>query len=812
MNRNDAPCVFKCLALWMPVGEAKSAVLTVGWFGTLKVGSSCPFSVGSGYYMAERRPLAKSGSHSISLADHLREVAGYARQVAATYLPHWEKLLGAERTEKVAQALVLAALTHDLGKIAEGFQRSLTDPKYRWEFRHEVLSAAILLASKFPDETLRDLVIAAVLTHHRDLTDSQLCKDAGFVPLPMPEIVQEVACKFGEKVAEMRTHWDWLEVFRSQHPELSAIQFPESPEALPLPQGYLESLKREVQSVLVPKDVRGLEFVLVRGWLMAADHAVSSGLTEFRSNLPMFLPLSSLRPSLRPFQRHLSEHRGNAFLEAPTGSGKTIAALGWAFHNRQGGERIFYLLPYQASIEAMADALEQKMGKENVAVLHARALDVAFREHFERLGEYRVAASHAKAEAELNRLAHKPIKVATPFQLLKWFFGIPRWEIGISEMIGGLFIFDEIHAYDAHVVALIAEMVKVLHQIGGRFLFMSATFPPFLKDLLKDAIGEPVPEFTLEPEDDWSTKFLSQARHRLRWRDEPLEALVPDILQATEEGKRVLVVANRVAQAQEIYRALRERIHGVHLLHSRFAHRDRVRREQTIIGALQGENQTLVRVLVATQVVEVSLDVSFDTLFTEVAPVDDLLQRFGRVNRYGEHPDGVDVHVARQFDGERLKFVYDPERLKATITQAPSDGTPLTVSIAADWVRSVYWDGWTAKERERFEQARTAFSALLQDLRPLQHLDEGRDEFRGLFQSVEVLPKSLFAEYEEHRQAKRYLLANSLLVPVRLGTFHLLNKAGRLSKLADGTLLADATYDKELGLLPKEVDIDANIL
>jgi CRISPR-associated endonuclease/helicase Cas3 len=59
-------------------------------------------------------------------------------------------------------------------------------------------------------------------------------------------------------------------------------------------------------------------------------------------------------PSLRRFQEQVGSHKGDAFLEIPTGAGKTVAAIRWALQNRLAGERIFYLLPYQASIEAMA--------------------------------------------------------------------------------------------------------------------------------------------------------------------------------------------------------------------------------------------------------------------------------------------------------------------------------------------------------------------------------------------------------------------------------------------------------------------------
>lgn len=758
--------------------------------------------------------LAKSAEATpIPLDTHLQQVADYACAAAEAFGPYWHHIIDEKWAQRVRQALIVAALTHDLGKAAEGFQRALHDRKARWEFRHEVLSAALLLAAAPNDDELMQLIIASVLTHHRDLNDPELCNNSGLV-LPMPDIQQKAITKFYAKASELRVNWEWLKRFCEEQEELKFLRLPNAPDTLPSPSGFLEHLKQRLQNSSLLQDHKAMALLLTRGWLMAADHAVSSGVTEFKSNLPMLLPLSWLRSSLRPFQRRLSEHTGDAFLEAPTGSGKTIAALCWALHNRHYGERIFYLLPYQASIEAMADTLEEKLCKENVAVLHARAVDYAFREYFERVGEYEAARTQAKADAEVNRLVHKPIKVATPFQLLKWLFGIPRWEIGVSEMVGGLFVFDEIHAYDSHVVALIVEMVRVLKKLGGRCLFMSATFPPFLKTLLQDSLGTPAAEFTLNSDaaDDWTRRFLSQVRHRLRWHEATLEELLPSIIQAAEGGKRVLVVANRVAQAQEIYAKLSKHLRGVHLLHSRFTRRDRVDQERKVIDTLKGKRDFDVRVLVSTQVVEVSLDISFDTIFTEVAPVDDLLQRFGRVNRYGEHQGGVEVHVARQFDAERLKWIYDLERVQSTLDNAPDDGTPLAVDTTAQWVQQVYQEGWTEKERQRFEQAYEAFRLVLQILRPLHHTREGEEEFYGLFQSVEILPRGLYDEYDRHIRSKHYLLATQLLVPIPLSMLHALKSAARITSLKDGVRMADVRYDPELGLLPKEGEINTNFI
>jgi len=762
--------------------------------------------------MSCNEPLAKSvGANAVLLKDHLCQVADYARAVARAYRPHWERLLGEEWAERVEQALVLAALVHDLGKAAEGFQRSLHSRQYRWEFRHEVLSTALLLTAADSDDPIVRLTAAAVLTHHRHLDDDQLQRDSALPSLPEPDILQVVQQKFQEKASELHAHWQWLRDFFAQCPELQSFQIPCTPFAILPPDNFLEGLIDEIESLSLVKArseapelwKKATAYTLARGWLMASDHAASAGVSEFRASLEK----PSL-PSLRRFQEQVGSHKGDAFLEIPTGAGKTVAAIRWALQNRLAGERIFYLLPYQASIEAMAKTLEGFFGADDIAVLHARAIDYAFREYFERLGEYEAAASQATAEANLNRLVHKPIKVATPFQLLKWLFGIPRWEIGVSEMVGGLFIFDEIHAYDAHTAALIVEMVRVLKQLGGRFLFMSATFPPFLRQLLQDALGAQAELFTLESADDWSRQFLSTARHRLQWHEAYLEQLIPQITQTAEEGKRVLVVANRVAQAQKIFRELRDRLgEGVHLLHSRFTRRDRVSKEQDIIGTLRGERDLPLRVLVATQVVEVSLDVSFDTIFTEVAPVDDLLQRFGRVNRYGEHAQGVDVHVACLYDAESLKRVYHLERIEETLRSAPLSGTPLIVSACKDWVYQTYRNGWTEKEQAQFENARKAFRHVIESLRPLQCASKGEEEFYGLFSGAEVLPVCLYDEYEEYRRNKQYLLANQLLVPIPLGTYRKLKNERRLVP-ANGVFQVDTQYTEEQGLDTGAIDID----
>lgn len=765
---------------------------------------------GESGYSQDSEPLAKSGVPPQTLREHLEEVARYVREVIAAYGVWWESLWGQEFAEKLREALLLAAITHDLGKAAEGFQKELGKKKSQWDFRHEVLSVAILIPALQSGDEALSWAIAAVLTHHRELNDEKLLRDCGWISLPLPDLVQQAREEFQHRALELQQHWRWLRNFWESHEELRRFPFPNYPGELSQPLPFVERQRTLRPDTSFPGSKEQVALLLTRGWLMASDHAVSGGVKSFPFHIqkPQF-------PPLRPFQQEMGNHRGHAILEAPTGSGKTYAALAWAMGNRRAGERIFYLLPYQASVEAMTETLQGIFGRELVAPLHARTLSYAFRRYFEELNDYERALQRAREEEELNRLVYKPVKVATPFQLLRWLFGLPRFEIGISEMVGGLFIFDEIHAYDAHTVGLIGEMVRFLKEFGGRFLFMSATFPRFLKGLLQETLEESVTEWTLLATvgDTWTERFLTQARHQLQWHDTFLEDMISEISAALSRGKRVLIVANRVAQAQDIYRRLRECFDGVYLLHSRFTHRDRATKERLILDILRGKRpDESLRALVATQVVEVSLDISFDELFTEIAPVDDLLQRFGRVNRYGEHGEGARVHVACRYDRERLGRVYDEEVLERTLRFAPGDRTLLTALEANQWVQKVYQDGWTYQERKRYEGAREAFRVILSALRPLSHFEEGEEMFYGLFNSVEVLPGSLYQEYEEYMRDDRYLLANQLFVPIPLGTFHMLRNAGRLAGLTQGALMADVPYNEELGLLPKEVDIDASFL
>ena len=97
----------------------------------------------------------------------------------------------------------------------------------------------------------------------------------------------------------------------------------------------------------------------------------------------------------------------------------------------------------------------------------------------------------------------------------------------------------------------------------------------------------------------------------------------------------------------------------------------------------------------------------------------------------------------------------------------------------------------TGKESRRYKGAREAFRRVLQDLRPLHQIKGSEEEFYGLFQSVEVLPRCLYEQYKDLQSQKQFLLASQLLVPIPLGTFHMLKEKKCIHYLqSEGLFLA----------------------
>jgi CRISPR-associated endonuclease/helicase Cas3 len=575
---------------------------------------------------------------------------------------------------------------------------------------------------------------------------------------------------------------------------------------------------------------------MLRGLMIACDHLASSGRGEVavglsrdfierviitsripeiarqqpsskvftaldQASAPVSETLSHI--GLYPFQRRMMSLIGSAFLSAPTGAGKTEASLLWAGRNQDCGRRIFYVLPYTASINAMARRLANYFGESNVGILHGKASYFIYTMLCERNYTPNEAAAFTRDVQGLTKKIYRPIKILTPFQILKTFFGVKGWESMLAEMAGGLFIFDEIHVYDAHITALILKALERLYQLDAKFLFVSATFPRFLREKIKGILPD-IQDIHLDENETDDKRLLHTARHRIELLEGEISDHIGAILQELNNGKRVLIVCNTVKRAQQIYFELSPNIERASMLHGRFILRDREKIEKTL-GAVQ--------LLVGTQAVEVSLDLDFDVLFTEPAAIDALIQRFGRVNRRG-YKGVVPVRICT-IGSEYDKYFYDQDRIARTLAVL-QQGEELTEMYVPGLVEAVYESGYNAKEQETFDAVTTAFGSTIRKLYPFDE-SEDKDLFYSLVKSIEVVPSSAIeSKYLQARDAKQHFEAIRYCCNLTLGQKAKLENLQRIEKRVDNQgkpyWFVDARYDEDFGLLIDEQQIAAGLI
>ena len=672
--------------------------------------------------------------------------------------------------------LELAAALHDTGKAAAGFQRWLRKQQANWNgWRHEVLSAAF--ASSFPGVT--DEVIFAVLTHHRQIPGLHEQGALRWFASYGFEGWRGMCTEFDQNRPEFDRLWDQL-CDRISRPELKTGGAPTL--SIRLGQDWLDGT-RQLREIEFEKR---REASLIRGLLVSGDHLASG-----HSELPPMIRLAEFPVGIdpRPFQTEASRTIGHAVLCAPTGSGKTEAAFLWAAANQTENGRLFYVLPYTAAINAMHGRLQRllKGASDSVGLLHGRAAHHLYASlQSDYPAEPAAAQNEARARARLAREMYHPVRVCTPQQLLRHTLHGKGWEQMLAEVPGACLIFDEVHSYDPELAGLTLGTARLFAAMGAKTMFASATLPHFLRKEIEDLF--PVLPITPDSAKERDREIMDRKRHAVEIRPGTLLEAVNEIAAEANSGRSVLVVCNHVRSAQHMYCALRKELGEIStlLFHGRFHMRDRRDKERALAEA------SLPRVLVATQVVEVSLDISYDLGYFEPAPVDALAQRMGRVNRNGDTPVRI-VIVEKSINRHPL---YSSDLTLNTLRRLGAIRGPLGERDLIAICDEVYANGYTGQQRDAFvERLNHPFFVNFE-----QTLIAGRHE--RWTESVidkadgraEVLPRSLRREYDLLINEKRWLDADALLVtaPVRR-YWQLVNRRTDPWEI-------DLPYDKDLGL------------
>ncbi|MDO4695399.1 CRISPR-associated helicase Cas3' [Porphyromonas sp.] len=544
---------------------------------------------------------------------------------------------------------------HDIGKVSPLFQKRLKEQDIMplFTFRHEI--ASLFFLSLVPQKEDRKILIEMIVAHHKsvyqDSGEKGLLDLYGKDPKCFDRHVQGFE-EWSKNALGILTELGW-----ETHP----ISIEEARQSFEEAVDYCSPL---------PPDCSEW-----KGLLMAADH-LASGMEEYTEDAlsklfitPDLSHYSSRKSDLYPLSMlSTDDPRLHTIVTAPTGAGKTDFLL------RRCRGRVFYTLPFQASINAMYDRLKQDLSSTDAQIylLHAASVLKVAEETKKRKLFGAKGPRIEIYEQFLPRHIGASIKVLTPHQMAAVAFGLKGYEAIALDLKGCDVILDEIHTYSGVTLGMVTKIVEILIVLGCRVHIGTATMPSILYRRILDLLGgtENVYEVKLSEE-----KLMSFDRHIIH-KVPSIETTDKEVGEAIARGEKILFVCNQVKRAQALYKSLSEKYPSVPkmLIHSRFKRKDRARLECDLKEIYNQSKEACI--VVSTQVVEVSLDISFDMMVTECAPIDALIQRFGRINRK-RTKEGIGhyrpIFVIAPPDSESDAKPYTRETLQRTFEALPDN-------------------------------------------------------------------------------------------------------------------------------------------
>ncbi|HEW92448.1 MAG TPA: CRISPR-associated helicase Cas3' [Thermotogaceae bacterium] len=412
--------------------------------------------------------------------------------------------------------------------------------------------------------------------------------------------------------------------------------------------------------------------------------------------------------NIYPHQRETIEHILNGesvVLRAPTGSGKSEAVIVPFLTNinKTLPSQLIYSLP----VRVLVDDLSRRFAK------------------YSNVKGVNVAGHHGKRIE--TPLFYPPIIITTIDQTVGAYVCTPlslplrAGNIPAGAVSSAFLVFDEVHTFDPER-ALQSALILAKHssKLNLPFVFMSATMP----DVFLEKLGE-IFDFKRVDANEKDILIRKNRKVHVYWEGKDKTLAGEDVIENYNKSKgKLIVICNTVSKAQDIYKEVENEV-GCEtvLLHSRFLEEDRKRKEEKLKDIF-GKNSNKKGILISTQVIEVGLDISCDTMLTELSPIDSLIQRAGRCSRWGgsgflhvydvEKPSPYKVDIMKDTRAEIEKFegeLFDWEtekllvnivlgkyvekwlktenmaRILSTLSQAAFEGNK---RLAEDAVRSIF--------------------------------------------------------------------------------------------------------------------------
>ncbi len=715
------------------------------------------------------------------LVAHLLDVAAATRAILEreprTTREQYENDFGLSGEQAIAWASALAAL-HDIGKASPAFQA-------KWPEGAERVRKAGLTWSRINESSVPHGVITNALI-------PRLLQDAGWDPRPAKVVADALGAHHGFKATpteqrDAKRHLRLLpSAWKDAHNAIfniivATLQASTSPEVSVISAdafmrlaglvSFADWIGSTVEHFPLGRDPSDSHTYYLEALSRARDALDRIGWRQkrpAREELPSFADVFSAK-SPQPFEprelqrvveRLTKGVGGPSFLliEAPTGEGKTEAAYyaHLALQSKNAHRGLYIALPTQATGNAMYERtlkflkrldLETPLDLQLVhgaALLNSTYADIQLLD----IDRENPASGTVTAEewfTSRKRALLSEYGVGTVDQALLSILNVKHQFVRLWGLANRTVVLDEVHAYDLYTSTLIDTLICWLRALGSSVIVMTATLPPGRRDELLNAFGTakaklpPYPRVVMvDGNETTAASFPTRPQQAIRISATPLDVnpLATKILERTQHGGCTCCIVNTVQRAQDLFRALREgaAAYGVQLdlFHARFPAEQRRDIEKRVVVLYGADRQCRPErgILVATQVVEQSLDLDFDWMVTDLAPIDLMLQRAGRLHRHAgkarpKHMSTPELGITDLAgDPPELtpaKYIYDEFVLLRTWWAVRSRSTIRSPEDVEELIDLVYRDeipeGLSNGLTRRFEAA-------------LEKLNEERTELR----------------------------------------------------------------------------------
>ncbi len=551
----------------------------------------------------------------------------------------------------IYELLCKACEYHDLGKANPKMQERLESSELKFdadrEIPHNVLSMYLMPKSALPEYYI---LLFAVGFHH----------DYGDVFYLLEDVEKRRLAE------ELLAQWEC-----AGYPGRKAV--------------------KGIKNCIVQPEIRE-KMILVKGLLHKCDYAASGDTEiEYKNNFLLHKTKRFFEKkgfSYNEMQKFCLERQDeNIMVVGQTGMGKTEAALLWI-----GDHKGFIFLPVRTAINKMYDRIrseiidDESSGgiEKQLGLLHSDAV-ARLLERQEKKTQ-KMGSMEGTPYREMDVIAYHnrsrqlamPLTISTVDQLFDFIFQYQTYELKLATLSYSKIVIDEIQMYGADLLADLIFGLKMIRELGGRIAITTATLAPFIKELIEKEVGEFAYGVFCDRE---------QVRHKVKMIPTMMDAetIAKKFRQCLSEEEtagaagedgfakirrlsgKILVICNTIQKAQRMHEELggligEENRDRVHLLHSKFIQQDRAAKENAICECGVTEHEETV-IWISTSLVEASLDIDFDYLFTELQDIPSLLQRMGRVNRKGKKAvEDYNCFVYTVIDDKYLELPYVPGR------------------------------------------------------------------------------------------------------------------------------------------------------